>query len=209
MIETERLLLRTWRDDDLAPFHAMSQDAEVMRHLGPPATWVQTLAARERQDTCQRTHGFSFWAIERKGDGAFVGFCGLKPGAPPIEREIEIGWRLRRDVWGQGLALEAARASLAWGWRSLDAPAIVAITVPANTPSWGLMERLGMTRSEGDDFDHPGVPDGSPLKRHILYRIIADGCLVQFASAAWIAAIRAVWSASAFSATGRSASTAG
>ena len=171
MIETERLTLRPWREADIAPFHAMGQDAEVMHYLGPPATWEDARSAHDRMVACQAEHGCCFWAAERKADGAFIGFCGLKPGKAPIEDEIEIGWRLARATWGQGYAREAAEASLAWGWANLDVPAIAAITVPANTRSWGLMERLGMTRFPEEDFDHPDLSGDSPLRRHILYRI--------------------------------------
>lgn len=173
MIETARLILRGWREADIAPFHAMGQDEEVMRHIGPLMPLAEARAAYHRMEAMLAEHGYCFWAIERKEDGAFLGFCGLKPGATgtPIEREIEIGWRLARDHWGQGYAREAAEASLAWGWANLPAPAIAAITTPDNRASWGLMLLLGMTRYPGEEFDHPNVPDGSPLKRHVLYRI--------------------------------------
>ncbi|PTS86242.1 GNAT family N-acetyltransferase [Sphingomonas sp. HMWF008] len=171
MIETERLILRGWREADIAPFHAMGQDAEVMRYIGPPMSLEDARAGYDRIVARQAEHGHCFWAIERKSDGAFLDFCGLQRGYDFLDGEIEIGWRLRRDAWGQGYAREAAEASLAWGWGNLDTPRITAITVPANRASWGLMERLGMTRDPDADFDHPAVPDGSPLKRHILYRI--------------------------------------
>lgn len=170
MIETERLLLRSWRAADVAPFHAIGQNADVMRYMGPLETRAEAQDAFERMVTCEAEHGCCFWAMERKADAAFIGFCGLKPGFWPIEDEVEIGWRLAREAWGQGYALEAAQASLAWGWAH-DAPAVAATTVPANTRSWGLMERLGMTRCPDEDFDHPAVPADSPLSRHVLYRI--------------------------------------
>lgn len=173
MIETERLILRGWRDDDVAPFHAMGNDPEVMRYLGPPLTIADAEAARDRMNGLQEDHGYCFWAVERKADGAFLGFCGVKPGpdGTPIAGELEIGWRLRRDAWGQGYAREAAEACLIWAWSNTDAPRIAAITVLNNANSWGLMERLGMIRDHAADFDHPAVPDGSPLKRHLTYRI--------------------------------------
>lgn len=171
VIETGRLILRPWRQADVAPFHAMSQDAEVMRYLGPPLGWDAVQGAHDRMVACQADHGFCFWAVERRADGRFLGFCGLKPGAPPIEGEVEIGWRLARAAWGQGYAREAATASLAWAWDRLDVPHVTAITVPANRRSWGLMERLGMARAAADDFAHPDLPPGSPLSRHIVYRI--------------------------------------
>ncbi|HEU4961217.1 MAG TPA: GNAT family N-acetyltransferase [Sphingomonas sp.] len=173
MIETERLVLRGWTDRDRPVFHAQCSDPEVMRYLGGPQSRAETDAALDRQRGYLDSHGYCFWAVERRADAALLGFCGLKPGAAgtPIEGEVEIGWRFGCDFWGQGYAREAAAASLGWGWRHLDAPTIAAITVAANTRSWGLMERLGMARVAGGDFDHPAVPDGSPLKRHILYRI--------------------------------------
>lgn len=170
MIDTDRLVLRPWAERDLVPFHAMGQDAEVMRYIGPLANWADAESARERMDACQAANGYCFWAVERRTDGAFIGFCGLKPGRWPIEGEMEIGWRLARAAWGQGFAHEAAQASLDWAWRAL-VPSVTAITVPANARSRGLMERLGMVRYANEDFDHPDVPEGSPLKRHVLYRI--------------------------------------
>jgi len=173
VIETGRLILRGWRDADRVPFHAMGNDPEVMRYLGPPMAREAVDAAVDRQNALLDELDHCFWAIERRVDGAFLGFCGLKPGpaGTPISGDIEIGWRLRRDAWGQGYAREAARASLDWGWANLEVPEIVAITVPANTPSWGLMERLGMTRDSAGDFDHPALADGNPLRRHLTYRI--------------------------------------
>jgi len=175
MIDTDRLVIRPWHDGDRAPYHAMCRDLEVMRFLGPPQSRADTDAAIDRMRAMQATHGYCFWAVERRDDAALIGFCGLKPGSPPIEGEIEIGWRFGRPFWGQGYAREAAAACLDWGWRMLGAAEIVAITVPANTRSWGLMERLGMVRVADGDFDHPNVPDSSPLKRHILYRIARPG----------------------------------
>ena len=171
MIETARLILRPWRQADVAPFHAMGQEAEVMRYLGPPPKRAEAQAAHDRMLACQAEHGMCFWAVERRADAAFIGFCGLKPGKPPIEPDVEIGWRLARAAWGHGYAREAAAASLAWGWAHLDVRSIAAITVPANVRSWGLMERLGMTRCPDEDFAHPDLPIGDPLSRHILYRL--------------------------------------
>ncbi|RIA46786.1 RimJ/RimL family protein N-acetyltransferase [Hephaestia caeni] len=173
MIESERLILRRWRAADRPVFHAHCSDPAVMEFLGPRLTRAETDAALDRQNGYLESHGYCFWAVERRADGALLGSCGLKPGAPdtPIADDVEIGWRFGRAYWGQGYARESAEASLAWGWANTPAPRIAAITVAANTRSWGLMERLGMARVADGDFDHPAVPDGSPLKRHILYRI--------------------------------------
>lgn len=171
MIETERLLLRSWRDEDLEPFHAMGQDPEVMRHVRPMRGRDDCEAAIARHRAAEARHGFCFWVLERKSDGAFLGFCGLRHGVPetPIARDIEAGWRLASAYWGQGYAREAASACLDWAFETLGVPRIVAITVAANTRSWGLMERLGMRRRPDLDFLHPTLLDGDPLRPHITY----------------------------------------
>lgn len=173
MIGTERLILRPWRDADIEPFLAICSDPRVMATIGPLQTRDEILAAVARQNRLQERHGYCFWAIERRDDGAMIGFCGLKPGAEdtPIQDEIEIGWRLGFADWGRGYAREAAAASLGWAWGRGDIPGVAAITTIGNHRSWGLMERLGMVRAAGEDFDHPAVPEGSPLKRHLVYRI--------------------------------------
>lgn len=173
MISTGRLLLRPWRDEDIAPFHAMNQDAEVIRFLSEePPSLEDARAAVGRQRASQEANGYCFWAVERRDTGGFIGFCGLKPGpaGTPIAGEVEIGWRIARDHWRQGFAYEAARASLDWAWRS-GVGDVAAITVPDNEPSWRLMEKLGMTRDRAADFDHPDLPPGHRLGRHLTYRI--------------------------------------
>jgi RimJ/RimL family protein N-acetyltransferase len=170
MIETGRLILRGWRAGDRDPFLAMGRSPAVMEHLGGLQSPEQVDEAIGRVRACQAANGHCLWAVERRMDGAFLGFCGLKIGnVGPIDGEIEIGWRLREDAWGQGFAKEAAIASLAWGWANLDAPRIVAITVPGNRASWGLMERLGMTRRPDMDFGHPHFAEGHRVHRHITY----------------------------------------
>jgi RimJ/RimL family protein N-acetyltransferase len=173
VIETERLALRPWRDADLQPFHALCSDPAVMRYLGPLLSAGEVAAAIARHQGLQADNGYCFWAVERREDGLFLGFCGLKPGpeGTPIAGQVEIGWRLRADSWGKGYAREAAQASLDWAWAHLETPDVAAMTNIENTRSWGLMERLGMTRKPDEDFDHPALPVGDPLRAHILYRI--------------------------------------
>ena len=173
MIQTERLILRGWRDDDAALHHAMCADPAVMAYLGPAPTLADSVAVVARQKAMFADYGACFWALERRDTGAFIGWCGTKPGpvGTPIEGKPEIGWSLVQSEWGQGYAREAAEASLAWGWREMDLPTVWAITVPANTASRALMERLGMTRVVDGNFDHPKLTAGDPLRRHILYRI--------------------------------------
>jgi len=170
-LDAGRLILRSWRDGDIEPFAAMGRDPEVMRFLGRLATHAEAEAAIGRMVERRHSCGHCFWAVERKADGMFLGFCGLLPAKPPIAGEIEIGWRLARHAWGQGYARDAAARSLDWGWANLSVDHIVAITVPANSRSRGLMQRLGMHRVEDGDFDHPELGLSDPLRRHILYRI--------------------------------------
>lgn len=177
MIETPRLILRDWRDADRGPFAAMLADPEVMRHLGPVQDREAVDAGVNRMIAHHSGHGFTFWAVERREDAAFLGFCGLKRvdlTASPIAGEVEIGWRLRRDAWGAGFAREAAIASLEWGFAEGGLTRIVAMTTLANARSWGLMERLGMTRRRALDFDHPGLAADDPLRPHIVYTIDRD-----------------------------------
>jgi RimJ/RimL family protein N-acetyltransferase len=170
MIETERLLLRPWQAVDREPFWAMGCDHEVMRYLSGLIR-AESDAVVDRIAAIEADHGHCFWALERKVERDFTGFCGILPPSAPIF-EHEIGWRLARHAWGQGYAREAAEASLYWAWTNLsEVPAIMAITTQANARSWGLMQRLGMSRQPDEDFDHPEVHEGNPFCPHILLRI--------------------------------------
>jgi RimJ/RimL family protein N-acetyltransferase len=165
-IETPRLILRDWREADIAPFIRHTNTEKVMRWLGGVQTEAAlTGAIRERMMRWQEERGFTFWVVERKADGDVLGFCGIKiadTAGSPIEGVHEVGWRLREDVWGQGYAKEAAVAALDHAFKALGAPRVVAITFQGNVPSWGLMERLGMTRRPECDYDDPRFPDLNP-----------------------------------------------
>jgi RimJ/RimL family protein N-acetyltransferase len=171
MVETARLNLRRWQASDRAPFHAMCNDPRVMEFLGDHQSLDQVDAAMARQNGFHDDLGHCFWAIERREDAAFLGFCGIKPGpdGTPLAGRPEIGWRLAADHWGKGYAREAAQASIAWGQAHLRDDAIWAMTVLANVRSWGLMERLGMKRHADLDFEHPALPHDHPLQPHIVY----------------------------------------
>jgi RimJ/RimL family protein N-acetyltransferase len=169
-IESARLILRSWRDGDGEEFARVTNTPEVMEHLGGIEDPAKLAETAKRLAAIEEEHGFTFWAMQRKEDGALLGFCGLKPAnVAPLLDEVEIGWRLRRDDWGRGYAREAAEASLAWGWANLAVPRIVAITIPANARSRFLMVRLGMERREDMDFHHPHFPPGHPLRAHITH----------------------------------------
>ncbi len=172
-LETERLVLREWRDGDRAPFAALNADARVMEHFRGTLDRAASDGLIERIVDHWATDGHGLWAVERKADGRFIGFVGLTP--PNFDAAftpcVEIGWRLAPDAWGQGFATEAARAALRFGFERLGLDEIVSFTVPANVRSRAVMERIGMTRDPADDFDHPGFPDGHRLRRHVLYRL--------------------------------------
>ena len=173
MIETDRLLLRRWRATDLDPFAALNADPSVMEHLPAPLDRAATAALIRRIEGHFDVHGFGLWAVELKRDASLAGFVGLSV----VEFEVafapavEVGWRLARSAWGHGYATEAARAALDFGFEAERMDEIVSFTVPANLKSRAVMERVGLERDSGGDFDHPGLPEGHRLRRHVLYRI--------------------------------------
>ena len=152
--ETERLTLRDWRDEDWEPFWEGTNTPAVMEYLGGVADAKTKADAQARLQKYHHDHGHTFWPVERKEDGAILGFCGLKictEEEGPLGM-MEAGWRLREDAWGQGYAKEAAIASLDLAFGRFGAEETIAMTVEANTGSWGLMNRLGMTRRPELDF---------------------------------------------------------
>lgn len=179
-LETARLWLRGWEESDIAPFAAMNADPRVMAYfpalLLPGQSLDLAVACHRHIEEC----GFGLWALERKADRAFIGFCGLQTirfdGA--LHGRVEIGWRLAHNHWSQGLGHEAAAAALAHGLAAraaggLGLAEILAFTVPANTRSLALMQQLGMARRPDLDFDHPRLPPGHRLRAHLVYGIAA------------------------------------
>ncbi len=177
ILSTDRLLLRSWRESDLEPFAALNADPTVMQHFAKPLDRSESDAMVARIMDHFDSHGFGFWAVEAPNVAELIGMVGL--AIPRFETQftpcVEIGWRLAREHWGKGYAMEAARASLHYGFERLGLGEIVAFTVPHNVRSRAVMERIGMTRSPADDFDHPSLPEGHPLRRHVLYRVRKDG----------------------------------
>lgn len=162
MIETERLRLRNWREGDDALLHEHCNTSPVMRWLGGVRTREFMADVAARLAGWQDLHGHTFWVVERKEDGAFLGFCGLKIADSKdssVTGEIEVGWRLREDAWGRGYAREAAAASLDHAFARLGARRVVALTVIGNEQSWGLMRRLGMARQEALDYVDTDWPE--------------------------------------------------
>ncbi|MEL6709641.1 MAG: GNAT family N-acetyltransferase [Pseudomonadota bacterium] len=153
--ETERLILRDWREEDWAPFWEGTNTPAVMEYLGGVADAETRASAQARLETYHRDNGHTFWPVERKEDGAILGFCGLKRCTDeegPFGM-MEAGWRLREDAWGKGYAKEAAIATLDLSFDRFGAEETIAMTVEANTGSWGLMKRLGMVRRPDLDFE--------------------------------------------------------
>jgi RimJ/RimL family protein N-acetyltransferase len=171
-LETPRLRLRRWRAEDRPRFAAINAEPAVQRHLNP-LTREGSDAMLDRIDAHFARHGWGFWAVEEREGGALIGLCGLARADWPafFTPAVEIGWRLSTPWQGRGLAREAAEAALDFAFGTLGLDRVVSFTVPANTPSWGLMERLGMRRL--GEFDHPNLPDGHALRRHVVYETTA------------------------------------
>lgn len=172
-LRTERLLLRGWRPGDLDPFAAMNADPRVMEFFPAVLSRTETEAGIARIQAHFQRHGFGLWAVEIAGVTPFAGFIGLY--TPRFEAHftpcVEVGWRLTPDCWGRGYATEGARAALQFAFESQRIEEVVAYTATGNRRSRRVMERLGMTHDPADDFDHPEIPDGHPLRRHVLYRV--------------------------------------
>jgi len=172
MIETERLRMRSWRDDDVAPFQAICSDPDVMATLGPPLDLAATEALIERMRRLEAEHGHCFWALERQADARLVGWCGVIRGTVgPVANKAEIGWRLARDCWGAGYATEAARGAIDWSFSNLSDAEVWAITARGNDRSRAVMERLGMCHHPDLDFDHSKLAEGDPLRPHVAYAL--------------------------------------
>ena len=174
MIETERLVLRQWREADKAPFRGLSADPVVMEHL-PVLTPEAAVAVVDRVREGIDRNGHGWWAVERKADGVFLGWTGLVSARHdlPFHGAPEVGWRLARHAWGFGYASEAARAALRYGFERLGAEEVVSFTTPENVRSQAVMRRIGMVRDPVRDFDHPAMPEGHRLRRHVVYAMSA------------------------------------
>ncbi|HUP06519.1 MAG TPA: GNAT family N-acetyltransferase [Caldimonas sp.] len=171
-LETARLRMRVWREADRAPFAAMNRDPEVMRYFPAPIDAARSDASIDAWLGQFAAQGWSNWALERKDDGAFLGFVGLSVPARrfPFSPCVEVGWRLAREHWHRGYASEAAKVALRAGFEQIGLDEIVSMTALANAPSRAVMERIGLENRHAD-FDHPGIPSGHPLCRHCLYAI--------------------------------------
>jgi RimJ/RimL family protein N-acetyltransferase len=173
VLRTERLLLREWRAEDREPFAALNADPRVMEHMPALLPRAQSDALARRSEQHFANHGFGPWAVEIPGVAPFIGFVGLV--VPAFDAHftpcVEIGWRLSAEHWGKGYATEAALASAEHAFADVGLEELVSFTTPQNLRSRAVMARIGMTHDEADDFDHPRLPPGHRLRRHVLYRL--------------------------------------
>jgi RimJ/RimL family protein N-acetyltransferase len=172
-LQTPRLLLRRWTDADLEPFARLNADPAVMEYFPAPLTRHESDQMVERIEESFEARGLGLWAVEVKATRAFIGFVRLWP--PTFEAHFtpatEVGWRLAHDAWGNGYAAEAASAAIEDGFARLGLSEIVSFTSVVNQRSRRVMEKLGMTHDPPDDFDHPRIAEGHPLRPHVLYRL--------------------------------------
>lgn len=171
--QTNRLLLRRWRESDREPFARMNADPRVMEFFPEPLSLDESNQLVDRIEAHFEEHGFGLYAVELIEDHSFIGYIGL--AVPKFSAHftpcVEIGWRLAASCWGRGLATEGAREMARYAFDKFGLDELVSFTVPGNLRSRRVMEKLGMTHNPTDDFDHPGLPEGHPLRRHVLYRL--------------------------------------
>lgn len=175
-IETQRLLLRRWRPSDLEPFARMNADPRVMEFFPRSISSSESNALAARIQRHFDDNGFGLWAVEIPQLTPFAGFIGLS--TPRFEAHFtpctEVGWRLAVEYWGHGFATEGARAVLDYAFRAIQLTEVVSMTAKCNQRSRRVMERIGMKSTSNDDFDHPLIPNGDRLSRHVLYRTRRD-----------------------------------
>jgi len=173
LIETDRVRLRHWENRDREPFARLNADVRVMEFMPATLSRAESDTLVDRIVRHFQVHGFGLYAAELRDSCAFIGYVGL--AVPTFEAHftpcVEIGWRLSPDCWNQGLATEAANAVVRHAFEDLGLSALVSFTVPANVRSRRVMEKIGMTHEPAGDFDHPNLPVGHPLRRHVLYRL--------------------------------------
>ncbi len=176
IIKTERLILRPWCEEDLAPFAAMNADQRVMKYFPSTINKEDSDAFARRMMQEMQDQGWGRWVVEIPGQAEFIGYVGLVhvPFEAHFTPAVEIGWRIAYDYWDKGYATEAACAVLEYAFQTLKLPEIVSITVPQNTRSRRVMEKIGMHHVEDGDFYHPRLPERHKLSWHVLYMLSHD-----------------------------------
>lgn len=183
LIKTDRLILRPWREEDLKEFADLNADPKVMEYFPSLLTTQESCDLARKISSNLEERGWGLWAVSVPGVADFIGFIGLsKPSFDAhFMPAIEVGWRLGFSHWGKGYATEGAKAALEYGFNVLNLKEIVSFTAAQNMRSRRVMEKIGMHHTSEDDFDHPNVSDGHSLKKHVLYRLLANESLVKSA----------------------------
>ncbi len=171
-LETDRLLLRKWIEQDLAILAVLNSDPEVMKYLPALLSREESKAMAEKCKSLISERGWGFWAVEQKSSGKFIGFVGLHTSKSnlPFSPCVEIGWRLLKDCWGKGYATEAAQEALVFAFNTLKLKEVVSFTAISNSRSRSVMDRLGFSNTH-QNFEHPGLKKSHLLSAHVLYKI--------------------------------------
>lgn len=173
VIETDRLILRTWKNEDADEYYRINQDAKVIEFLKGSLTMQEVTDFISFMNKQFKEIGYTVWAAEEKLSGKLIGYIGLDPikWKTPFGKAVEVEWRLGSEYWGKGYATEGAKAALEYGFNHCGLTEIVSFAVPANVRSVRVMEKIGMTRDIHGDFAHPKLPPDHKLSKHVLYRI--------------------------------------
>lgn len=176
IIETERLILRTWKKEDTEAYFQINQDPKVIEFLRGSLTMEQVSDFIPAVNSHGDKHGYTLWAACLKETGELIGFIGLNytDWESHFTPAVEVGWRLGSQYWGKGFATEGAKGSLEYGFKQCGLKEIVSFTVPANVRSIRVMEKIGLKRDLNGDFAHPKLAADHPLSQHILYRLRVD-----------------------------------
>ena len=171
-IRTKRLLLRPWREEDFEPFAELNADPRVMEYFPSTLSREESIQMAQRMQAKIEERGWGWWAVSVVGGAEFIGFIGMNTiDKTHFAPGVEVGWRLAYDYWGKGYATEGALACLTYGFENLQLQEIVSFAAAQNRRSIAVMKKIGMHRNPADDFDHPKIPEGHPLRRHVLYRL--------------------------------------
>lgn len=173
VLETSRLILRTWKAEDAEDYYKINQDPKVIEFLPGSLTMAEVRAFMDKMNERFFLYGYTLWAAKLKRTREFMGFIGLNyiDWEAPFKPKVEIGWRLGSAYWGQGYAPEGARAALTYGFENKRIQEIVAFTAFKNKRSIRVMEKIGLQRDKEGGFHHPKLPTNHPLSYHVLYRL--------------------------------------
>ena len=175
-IKTERLILRPWQENDFEQFARLNADPRVMEFFPWLLSQEESNQLAKRICTAMKQQGWGLWAVSIPGIADFIGYIGLAPVnfVADFTPAVEVGWRLAYEFWDKGYATEGAKAAIKYGFETLNLKEIVSFTAIKNKRSRNVMEKIGMHHSQKDDFDHPKLAEGHPLRKHVLYRIEAN-----------------------------------